>query len=89
MDQGNLLTFEMNAITIILEMITPFLLVSLILGSVISLFQAATQINEATLTIVPKIIATIAILAILGGWIGGQMLAYTSSVFQSLPALAP
>jgi flagellar biosynthetic protein FliQ len=63
------------------------LLVSLILGSIISLFQAATQINEATLTIVPKILATVVILAVLGSWMGGQILTFTTNIFKSLPAL--
>ena len=87
MTESFVISFAMKAITVTLEIATPFLLVSLILGSIISLVQAATQIQEVTLTFIPKFAAMLAIIIILGSWMLQQMLTYTASIFQSLPSL--
>lgn len=63
----------------------PILLVSLIVGSLISLVQAATQINEVTLTFIPKMIAIGLVLALLGSWMLQRLLVFTSNIFTSLP----
>ncbi len=65
----------------------PVLILSLVIGSLISLVQAATQINEVTLTFVPKIIGIIIMLVVLGGWMGQQILSFTSGIFNDLPNL--
>lgn len=57
-----------SAVVASLKVATPILLTSIILGLVISIFQAATQIHEQTLTFVPKLFATALILIILGPW---------------------
>ena len=87
MTESFVISFAMKAITVTLEIATPFLLVSLILGSIISLIQAATQIQEVTLTFIPKFAAMLAIIIILGSWMLQQMLTYTAGIFQSLPSL--
>jgi flagellar biosynthetic protein FliQ len=87
MDEAFVISFATNALMITLILVSPFLLASLIIGSVISLIQAATQLNEVTLTFVPKIIATVLILALLGGWLGQQIISYTANVFNTLPNL--
>ena len=76
MSEAYLMTFAINAIRVTLLLATPFLLTDLILGSIISLIQAATQVNEMTLTFVPKIAASILLLMLLGGWM--LCLLYTS-----------
>lgn len=58
-----------QAFLLALRLALPFLLVSMIVGVVISVFQAATQINEQTLTFVPKFLAILSVMAILGGTI--------------------
>jgi flagellar biosynthetic protein FliQ len=63
------------------------LIVSLIVGSLVSLFQAATQVNEVTLTFVPKVIGVSLVLIMLGSWMVQQLLAFTANVFLSLPDL--
>jgi flagellar biosynthesis protein FliQ len=63
------------------------LIVSLVIGSLVSLVQAATQINEVTLTFVPKIIGIIIVLVIMGGWMGQSLIAFTSGIFNDLPNL--
>jgi flagellar biosynthetic protein FliQ len=63
------------------------LIVSLLVGSLVSLIQAATSINEATMTFVPKIIAIVVVLVVLGGWMGQNIISYTSGIFNDLPNL--
>jgi flagellar biosynthetic protein FliQ len=53
----------------------------------VSVFQAVTQIQEQTLAFIPKIIAIAAVLVILGPWMLGQILTYTSNLYQSIPTL--
>ncbi len=65
----------------------PLLLGALITGLVVSILQAVTQINEATLTFIPKIGAVVLILLVLAPWMIQVMTAYTTDLFTSLPGL--
>ena len=65
----------------------PLLLVALAVGLLISLFQAATQINEMTLSFIPKLLAVFAVLVIAGPWMLGLMLDYMRNLFSSIPQL--
>jgi len=85
--EAYILSFAQNALMMTLILTAPVLLVSLIVGSLVSLFQAATQINEVTLTFVPKLIGISLVLVALGSWMAQQMLAFTAEVFRSLPSL--
>jgi flagellar biosynthesis protein FliQ len=87
MTEGYLISFAQNSLTIALMIAGPVLLVSLVIGSLISLVQAATQINEVTLTFVPKIIGIVVVLVVLGGWMGQQIISFTSGIFNDLPNL--
>ena len=77
-----------NALTITLLLGGPILGVALIVGLGVSIFQAVTQINEATLSFVPKILAIVAVLAVMGAWMISTMVSYTSNIFALLPQLA-
>lgn len=87
MTEAYLISFAQNSLTVTLILVGPILIASLVIGSLISLVQAATQINEVTLTFVPKIIIIIVIMVLLGGWMGGQLVSYTSDIFNDLPNL--
>ncbi len=87
MTETAVLTLGQNAIMLALILAGPILLVSLIIGSLISLIQAATQINEATMTFVPKLIGVIAVLLFLGSWMLQQAMTFTVSLFNGLPNL--
>jgi flagellar biosynthesis protein FliQ len=87
MTEAFVLTLAQKTVMIILLLAGPVLLTSLLIGSLISLVQAATQINEVTLTFIPKMIGIIAVLLILGSWMMQQMLVFTSNIFTSLPSL--
>jgi flagellar biosynthetic protein FliQ len=63
----------------------PVLLFSLVAGLAVSVFQALTQINEVTLTFIPKIIATAAALVLFGPWMLMRLTGFTTTLFQSLP----
>lgn len=64
----------------------PILLTVLALGLVVSVFQAATQINEATLSFVPKILGAVAVLAITGPWMITTLVEYLQRTLQSIPS---
>ena len=87
MTEAYVLTLAQNAITMILILAGRDLIISLVIGSLISLVQAATQINEVTMTFVPKIIGIGLVLILLGSWMMQQMLVFTANLFNSLPAL--
>jgi flagellar biosynthesis protein FliQ len=65
----------------------PILLTALLVGFMISLFQAATQIQEQTLSFVPKMIAVCIALLITGNWVLSQLVSFTHQLFESLPRL--
>ncbi len=85
MTESYVLSLAQNAATVMLILAGPILLISLIVGSLISLVQAATQINETTMTFVPKIVAIGLVLAVLGSWMLQRLLVFTSNIFTSLP----
>ena len=87
MTEAYVLTLGQNAIMMVLLLAGPILLISLVVGSLISLIQAATQINEVTMTFIPKMIGIILVLLLLGSWMLQQMLVFTANLFNSLPGL--
>lgn len=87
MTEAYVLTLAQKTIQVALILAGPILLLSLLIGSLISLVQAATQINETTLTFIPKLIGIIAIILLLGAWMLQQLLTFTASLFNSLPTL--
>jgi flagellar biosynthesis protein FliQ len=87
MSEASVLTLAQNAIYVALLIAGPVLLVSLIIGVIISIFQAATQINEVTLTFIPKTIGIIAVLIILGSWMLDKIVSFTVDLFNNLPTM--
>ena len=76
-----------GALLTIFSVAGPILAVILVIGVLVSIFLAITQINEPTLSFIPKFLATGAILAVLGPWLLGQLETFTIAVFTSLPRL--
>jgi flagellar biosynthetic protein FliQ len=76
-----------NAFSIMLMLSLPLLGVSLIIGLTISLIQAITQIQEVTLTFVPKIFGVMLVIALLGSWMIQQLMSFTIQLFGTLPGL--
>ena len=88
MTEGMVMDLARHALTITLQLALPILLVSLVSGLVISIFQAVTQINEMTLAFVPKILAVVAAAVILGPWMLNSLVAYMTNLFIALPNFA-
>lgn len=74
-----------QALLMILILSGPPILISMTLGLLVAIFQAATQIQEQTLSFTVKLFAVIGTLMVLGGWIGGQILSFASTIFQNFP----
>ena len=85
MNQDVILEIAKNALVTISLVSAPPLLVGLIVGIVVSLFQAMTQINEATLSFIPKLIAVGLVLLFTGHWMLATLSSYTIKLIESIP----
>ncbi len=86
MNAQMVLTMGQEAPLMLLMVSAPVLGVVLLVGLVISLFQAVTQINEATLAFVPKLVAAIAVFALAGPWMLNMLVEYIRRVIEAMPA---
>lgn len=87
MNAQQVLTTGQQALMLLLTVSAPILLVVLGVGLVISVFQAATQINEATLSFVPKIVAAVVVLAFAGPWMLTMLVEYLQRTLKALPGV--
>ncbi|KDP85018.1 flagellar biosynthesis protein FliQ [Cupriavidus basilensis] len=87
MTPETVMTIATQAMKMTLMLSAPLLLVALVAGLVVSLFQAATQINEMTLSFIPKLLALFATMVLAGPWMINTFVDYMREVFQGIPAL--
>ncbi|WP_034293309.1 flagellar biosynthesis protein FliQ [Herbaspirillum sp. RV1423] len=87
MTPESVMTLGRHAMEVTLMIAAPMLFTALIIGLVVSIFQAATQINEATLTFIPKLVGVFLALIIAGPWMIGVMLDYMRLMFTGIPAM--
>jgi flagellar biosynthetic protein FliQ len=87
MTPETVMTMGRTAMEVTLMVSAPLLLVALVVGLIISIFQAATQINEATLSFIPKLIAVFVALVVAGPWMLSTMLDYMRQVFTGIPGM--
>ncbi len=87
MTPESVMTLGRQALELTLMMSAPLLLTALIFGLLVSIFQAATQINEMTLTFIPKLVGMFVVLIITGPWMVGVMVDYIRRLFGSIPWL--
>ena len=80
-------THGQEGLHMLLMISAPLLLTVLAVGLVVSIFQAATQIHEATLSFVPKIVAAVAVLAIAGPWMLTTLVEFVQRTLQSIPSV--
>ncbi len=73
-----------KAVELVLMLGAPMLLAAVVVGLIISIFQAATQINEQTMTFIPKIVAVLVTLILFAPWMIQKMLAFTSNILTSI-----
>lgn len=81
MDQGEIITVMQDAVTTILTVAAPIMIVAMVVGVVISIFQATTQINEQTLAFVPKIVAILLVMLVFGGMMLSNMTEFSARMF--------
>jgi flagellar biosynthetic protein FliQ len=87
MTPESVMTLGSRAIEVTMMVAAPMLLVALGVGLLVSIFQAATQINETTLTFIPKLIGIFVALVVAGPWMLSIMLDYMREMFTSIPLL--
>ncbi len=87
MDAQQVFTFGQQGLYILMLVAAPVLLTVLTVGVLVSVFQAATQINEATLSFVPKVVAAVLVLAIAGPWMMTTLVEYIQRTLQSIPSV--
>ena len=85
MDSTQVLALGQQGLMLLLMVSAPVLLVVLVVGLVVSIFQAATQINEATLSFVPKVVAAVAVLAVAGPWMLTMLVEYIQRTLLAIP----
>ena len=87
MSPGSVITVAEHAIWTAFWLSLPLLGVALVVGVLVSIFQAATQINEMTLSFVPKVLVLALVGVIAGPWMLQLMMSYTTHLFQQIPQL--
>jgi flagellar biosynthetic protein FliQ len=85
MDAQQVFTFGQQGLYMLMLVAAPILIVVLLVGVVISVIQAATQINEATLSFVPKVIAAVLTLAVAGPWMMTTLVEYIQRTLMTIP----
>ncbi|MDD2740862.1 MAG: flagellar biosynthesis protein FliQ [Rhodocyclaceae bacterium] len=87
MTPGVVMEIGRQAVEVTLILAAPMLLTALAVGLIISIFQAATQINEATLQFVPKLVAMFVVMIFFGPWMLEYVMDYIQRLFGSIPQL--
>lgn len=87
MTPETIITLGQRGLELAILVSAPMLLTGLVVGVLVSMFQAATQINEMTLTFVPKLLAVAAVLLLAGSWMLGLLIDFTQTLFKEIPNL--
>jgi flagellar biosynthetic protein FliQ len=85
--QAQILHIASQAVMITIKLGAPMLILSLAIGVIVSLVQAVTSVQEATLTFVPKLAGIAAVMVLSGGWMLDQLVSYTRALWLSIPHL--
>jgi flagellar biosynthesis protein FliQ len=86
-NQDTVVNLASQAMNLGLKVAGPLLIVALVIGIVISIFQAVTQIQEQSLSLIPKIAGIAIVIVLLGPWMLGQLVSYTSDLYLSIPSM--
>ena len=85
MNAQAVLTFAQEALLLLLTVSLPVLLTVMVVGLVVSIFQAVTQINESTLSFVPKMVAALVVFAVAGPWMISTIVDFIRRTFENIP----
>ena len=87
MNQDTVVSLATQAMTLALEIAGPILLLGLIIGLLVSIFQAVTSIQEQSLSFIPKIVGVAVLIVVLGPWMLDQLVGYATNLYMSIPSL--
>jgi flagellar biosynthetic protein FliQ len=87
MTQDTVVSLIVDMMGVALKVAVPMLLASLIVGLAVSIFQAVTQIQEQTLSFIPKVAALVVVIVVGGPWMLGQIVTYTQQLYEQIPTL--
>jgi len=87
MNQDTVVNLATQAMTLAFEVAGPILLVGLVIGLAVSLFQAVTQIQEQSLSFIPKIVGLAVLIVILGPWMMDKLINYVTNLYTAIPSL--
>jgi flagellar biosynthesis protein FliQ len=87
MNQDTVINLAAQAMSLAFKVAGPLLLAAMVVGLLVSIFQAVTQIQEQSLTLIPKIAAIAVIAVLLGPWMLDQLIGYTTNLYSSIPSL--
>ena len=87
MNQDTVVNLASQAMTLALKVGAPLLIAALVVGVIVSVFQAVTQIQEQSLSLIPKIVAVAVVLVVLGPWMLGQLVSYTTALYTAIPTM--
>ena len=88
MDASQVFTYGQQGLQMLMMVAAPMLVVILVVGVLVSIFQAATQINEATLSFVPKLLAAVGVCAVAGPWMMQTLVDYLRNMLLLIPQAA-
>jgi flagellar biosynthetic protein FliQ len=87
MNQDTVINLATQAMVLSLKIAGPILLLGLIVGLLVSIFQAVTSIQEQSLSFIPKIVGVAVLIVVLGPWMLGQLVSYAENLYLSIPSL--
>lgn len=87
MNQDTVANLASQAMSLALKIAGPMLLAALVIGVVVSILQAVTQIQEQSLSLIPKLAGIAVVIVLLGPWMLGQLVAYTTQLYTSIPSM--
>lgn len=87
MNQDTVVNLATQAMGLGLKVAGPLLLAALVVGVLVSVFQAVTQIQEQSLSLVPKIAAVAVVIVVLGPWMLGELVSYTADLYNAIPTM--
>jgi flagellar biosynthetic protein FliQ len=87
MTQDTVVSVAVSAMELALKVGAPIMLVGLVIGLGVSVFQAVTQIQEQTLSFIPKIVGMAVLIVVLGPWMLGQLITWTQQLYAGIPSM--
>ena len=87
MTQDTVVNVAVSAMELAMKVGAPIMLVGLVIGLAVSVFQAVTQIQEQTLSFIPKIVGMAVLVVVLGPWMLGQLITWTQQLYAGIPSM--